>query len=409
MNSNNKIFIAGSLANGACFSMILPLLAPFIRQLGLTELQGGALVSAGALVMAISAIYISKQTQKFSIYQLLSIGFIGMAITWGLFAAVLSYGLSYSMSFIVLFSLLIFTRASTGFFMAMPQIALQSYVMTAFHSEQERSQNMAKFGALNSLGVVIGPLATTLLLTWSMLTPLWGAVAILMGMAVWIVLGFQAEQAPQVLQLQADTTAKLDILPTEKLQWSTLGIWLLLGFSLYVAIVSLNLTAGFYIQDRFHFDTYQSAMYFSQCSLIVGIALVLMQLAISKWFKWSIKQLLWVGLVMMVLGLILSVCASQIWTFQAAYIFYGIAVACLIPAFTTGAAQTAPTTLQTKIASLCTATQALSFVFAPLLSTGLYQWNQHLPYYFLLALMMGLMLYFSFKHIQANKDLSSVA
>lgn len=60
MNSNNKIFIAGSLANGACFSMILPLLAPFIRQLGLTELQGGALVSAGALVMAISAIYISR-------------------------------------------------------------------------------------------------------------------------------------------------------------------------------------------------------------------------------------------------------------------------------------------------------------------------------------------------------------
>ncbi|MDH0834815.1 MFS transporter [Acinetobacter johnsonii] len=409
MNSNNKIFIAGSLANGACFSMILPLLAPFIRQLGLTELQGGALVSAGALVMAISAIYISKQTQKFSIYQLLSIGFIGMAITWGLFAAVLSYGLSYAMSFIVLFSLLILTRASTGFFMAMPQIALQSYVMTAFHSEQERSQNMAKFGALNSLGVVIGPLATTLLLlTWSMLTPLWGAVAILTAMAAWIVLGFQGKQASQT-QERDETTAKLQDVPTEKLQWSKLGIWLLLGFSLYVAIVTLNLTAGFYIQDRFHFDTYQSAMYFSQCSLIVGIALVLMQLAISKWFKWSIKPLLWVGLVTMVLGLLLSLSASQIWTFQAAYIFYGIAVACLIPAFTTGAAQTAPTTLQTKIASLCTATQALSFVFAPLLSTGLYQWNQHLPYYFLLALMTGLMLYFSFKHIQANKDLSSVA
>ena len=408
MNSNNKIFIAGSLANGACFSMILPLLAPFIRQLGLTELQGSTLVSAGALVMAISAIYISKQTQKFSIYQLLSIGFIGMAITWGLFAAVLSYGLSYAISFAALFSLLILTRASTGFFMAMPQIALQSYVMMAFHSEQERSQNMAKFGALNSLGVVIGPLATTLLLTWSMLTPLWGAVAILTGMAAWIVLGFQGKQASQT-QERDETTAKLQDVPTEKLQWSKLGIWLLLGFSLYVAIVTLNLTAGFYIQDRFHFDTYQSAMYFSQCSLIVGIALVLMQLAISKWFKWSIKQLLWVGLVTMVLGLILSLSASQIWTFQAAYVFYGIAVACLIPAFTTGAAQTAPTTLQTKIASLCTATQALSFVFAPLLSTGLYQWNQHLPYYFLLALMTGLMLYFSFKHIQANKDLSSVA
>ena len=64
----------------------------------------------------------------------------------------------------------------------------------------------------------------------------------------------------------------------------------------------------------------------------------------------------------MVLGLLLSLSASQIWTFQAAYLFYGIGVACLIPAFTTEAAQTAPTMLQTKIASLCTATQALSFV-----------------------------------------------
>ncbi len=145
-------------------------------------------------------------------------------------------------------------------------------------------------------------------------------------------------------------------------------------------------------------------MYFSQCSLIVGIALVLMQLAISKWFKWSIKQLLWIGLVTMVLGLLLSLSASQIWTFQAAYIFYGIAVACLIPAFTTGQPKPHQPRYKLKLPVYRTATQALSFVFAPLLSTGLYQWNQHLPYYFLLALMTGLMLYFSFKHIQANKE-----
>ena len=399
MNTNNKIFIAGSLANGACFSMILPLLAPLIRQLGLTELQGGALVSAGALVMAISAIYISKQTQKFSIYQLLSIGFIGMAVTWGLFAAVISYGLSFSMSFALLFALLILTRASTGFFMAMPQIALQSYVMTAFHSEQERSQNMAKFGALNSFGVVIGPLATTVLLTWSMLTPLWGAVALLTVMALWIVSGFKGKQASQA-EGRSNHKAKAQAMTAEKLPWSKLGVWLLLGFSLYVAIVTLNLTAGFYIQDRFQVKAHDSAIYFSQCALIVGVALVLMQLAIAKRLNWSVKRLLWVGLVMMALGLVISLNASHIWIFQATYVFYGIGVACLMPAFTTGAAQTVSTDLQTKIASLCAATQALSFVFAPLLSTGLYQLNHDFPYYFLLVLMLGLMLYFGFKYIK---------
>lgn len=82
MDRNNKLFIAASLANGASFSMILPLLAPLIRELKLSELQGGAMVSIGALLMAISALYISKKQNKFSIYQLLSIGLVGMAITW---------------------------------------------------------------------------------------------------------------------------------------------------------------------------------------------------------------------------------------------------------------------------------------------------------------------------------------
>ncbi|MGE4315217.1 MAG: hypothetical protein AB7E56_03765 [Acinetobacter sp.] len=57
-------------------------------------------------------------------------------------------------------------------------------------------------------------------------------------------------------------------------------------------------------------------------------------------------------------------------------------MACLIPAFTTGAAQNAPKTLQAKVASWCTATQALSFVLGPIVSTGLYQWHKSYPYYF---------------------------
>ncbi len=46
-------------------------------------------------------------------------------------------------------------------------------------------------------------------------------------------------------RMGAKPQAKLQDVSTEKLQWSKLGIWLLLGFSLYVAIVTLNLTAAF--------------------------------------------------------------------------------------------------------------------------------------------------------------------
>lgn len=40
MQRNFKLLAWATLANGTCFSMILPLLAPLIRQLHLTELQG---------------------------------------------------------------------------------------------------------------------------------------------------------------------------------------------------------------------------------------------------------------------------------------------------------------------------------------------------------------------------------
>lgn len=415
-NRKNKIFIAASLANGASFSMILPLLAPLIRQLKLSEIQAGAMVSVGALLMAIAAIYISKHQNKFSIYQLLSIGFVGMAITWGLFTAILMYGLNTQLSLLILFILLMVARASTGIFMAMPQIALQSYVMTSFSDEKTRSQTMSKFGALNSLGLILGPLMTTVLLYWGILTPLWAAVIILLIMSVMIVFLFDqsssiaGSEQHQVhnksiknIIIEADHNQQVDV----ETDWNIKKCypWLSLGFSLYLAIVTLNLTAGFYIQDKFQVSVEQVAVYFAQCSLIVGVALVFMQILISKYLKWSLQRLLWVGLSSMVLALMITLFTDQLIVFQLTYVLYGISVACLLPAFTTGAAQTAPNKFQTKVASFCTATQAISFVVGPLLSTGLYQINQSYPYYLLIIVMCIMMVYFAVQHFKLTDQL----
>lgn len=424
MNKNNDIWMMATLLNGISLSMILPLLAPLIRLLKISELQAGLMVSASALLMSLTAMWISKKPNLQNHYYLLSIGFIGMSITWGLFSGVLSYGLMYSMPIGLLFTLLLLTRSSIGFFMAMPQIALQSYVMTRYLDETTRSQKMASFGALNSAGLILGPFLTTLLIIWGILIPLWLAVLLLTVMSMLIVGLYQhnGENAQQshskshapnnsaltyhfdedqhiqdtVLQKeisqQDSNHSQLVRLSDDDLRKSM--IWLILGFSLYIAIITLNLTAGFYIQDKFQFNIQQSALYFSQCLLIVGMVSVLMQIAISKWLNWSLTQLLMVGLSSMLIGLILSIYTQQIVIFQLAYVFYGIAVACLMPAFTTGASQSVSINLQTKIAALCTMAQALSLVVAPLMSTGLYQLNIIFPYYLLLSIFLLLSFYF---------------
>ena len=388
MKNNHLKFLAlAALINGTCFSMILPLLAPLTRQLHLSEFQGGVIVSAGAICMAIASIWIAKNKSNQSPQNLVNYGFIGMTITWALFTFILALGLEAILPSVLIFMLLVLSRASTGIFMAMPQIGLQSYVMTESTETTTRSKQMALFGAMNSFGMIVGPLATSLLLFGGLLLPMWFAVALLalVSLALFIFFKKTADirsDANKALEQNSNTVLNQQNIIKQSL------IWLALGFSTYVAIVTLNMTAGFYIQDKFFLSSQQSAVYFAQCMVVVGICLVVSQLLIVKVIKLHLNSLVLIGILTMCFGLLLSLYAQNIVVFQASYIFYGISVACLLPAFTTGAAQAVTKDSQVKMAGYCTATQAFGLIFGPLVSTYLYQFDQNLPFYFLFALMI---------------------
>lgn len=388
MKNNHLKFLAlAALINGTCFSMILPLLAPLTRQLHLSEFQGGVIVSAGAICMAIASIWIAKNKSNQSPQNLVNYGFIGMTITWALFTFILALGLDAILPSVLIFILLVLSRASTGIFMAMPQIGLQSYVMTESTETTTRSKQMALFGAMNSFGMIVGPLATSLLLYGGLLFPMWFSVALLALVSLALFMFFKKtadirSDANKALEQNSNTVLNQQNIIKQSL------IWLALGFSTYVAIVTLNMTAGFYIQDKFFLSSQQSAVYFSQCMVVVGICLVVTQLLIVKVIKLQLHSLVLIGILTMCFGLLLSLYAQSIVVFQASYIFYGISVACLLPAFTTGAAQAVTQDSQVKMAGYCTATQAFGLIFGPLVSTYLYQFDQNLPFYFLFALMI---------------------
>ncbi|MGR0303993.1 MFS transporter [Acinetobacter beijerinckii] len=387
MNNHLKFLALAALINGTCFSMILPLLAPLTRQLHLSEFQGGVIVSAGAICMAIASICIAKNKSNQSPQNLVNYGFMGMTITWALFTFILALGLDAILPSVLIFILLVLSRASTGIFMAMPQIGLQSYVMTESTETTTRSKNMALVGAMNSFGMIIGPLATSLLLYGGLLFPMWFAVALLALVSLALSMFFKKTG---YIRLDADKTSEQSsntVLNQQNIIKQSL-IWLALGFSTYVAIVTLNMTAGFYIQDKFFLSSQQSAVYFSQCMVVVGICLVVTQLLIVKVIKLQLHSLVLIGILTMCFGLLLSLYAQNIVVFQGSYIFYGVSVACLLPAFTTGAAQAVTKDSQVKMAGYCTATQAFGLIFGPLVSTYLYQFDQNLPFYFLFALMI---------------------
>ncbi|WP_277560826.1 MFS transporter [Acinetobacter beijerinckii] len=406
MNNHLKFLALAALINGTCFSMILPLLAPLTRQLHLSEFQGGVIVSAGAICMAIASIWIAKDKSNQSPQNLVNYGFMGMTITWALFTFILALGLDAILPSVLIFILLVLSRASTGIFMAMPQIGLQSYVMTESTETTTRSKQMALFGAMNSFGMIGGPLATSLLLYGGLLFPMWFSVALLALVSLALFMFFKKtadirSDANKALEQNSNTVLNQQNIIKQSL------IWLALGFSTYVAIVTLNMTAGFYIQDKFFLSSQQSAVYFSQCMVVVGICLVVTQLLIVKVIKLQLHSLVLIGILTMCFGLLLSLYAQSIVVFQASYIFYGISVACLLPAFTTGAAQAVTQDSQVKMAGYCTATQAFGLIFGPLVSTYLYQFDQNLPFYFLFALMILVGICIGWVLVRKEEEMSS--
>lgn len=401
MNQQLKFLSLAALINGTCFSMILPLLAPLTRKLQLTEFQGGVIVAAGAICMALASVWIARKQDQQSPQKLVNWGFWGMTATWAIFTLILYLGLNAIFPALIIFVLLVASRAFTGFFMALPQIGLQSYVMGTLTETHQRSQQMAMFGAMNSLGMIVGPFLTSIFLIGGLLLPMWIAVGALFLMSFVLSLRFKQRISNDDLSAESKNQIKPDIDDKAILKQS--AVWLVLGFITYVAIVTLNMTAGFYIQDKYQLNSHQSALYFSQCMLIVGACLVFTQIMIVKVLKLSLTSLVVIGLTTMCLGLVLSIWAATILIFQTSYIFYGISVACLLPAFTTGAAQSVSQNAQVKMAGLCTSVQALGLIVGPLVSTWLYRYNFNLPFYCLIFLMLVIACYFVWSEIYKAK------
>lgn len=144
-----------------------------------------------------------------------------------------------------------------------------------------------------------------------MLVSWWTAMVILALLSILILINYNKEETQDtVLHSQPDIPEQPSRHVRTDFSFHQVLLWLILGFSLYLAMITLNLTAGFYIQDHFNISAQQGAVYFSQCAFIAGISLVTMQILISKYLRWAVSHLLWVGLMTMLVGLLISLSTS---------------------------------------------------------------------------------------------------
>lgn len=369
-NKKAKAYLfVGLFAAYAGLMLANPVFPPLARQLGLTELQAGLVISVSALAFAICSPVWGWLSDRIGRKPVFIIGLAGLSVSYAVFAGTAHLGLIGFLTGAGLLAALFATRIIVGVMVGAVPVSAQAY-MADITASADRSAGMALIGAANGLGTLLGPALAALLVTFGLLAPFYAGAAIALVAALVLV----------ILMPPSPRTQRMDT-PPRILPWDH-RVWpfLFLAFATVIVIVLLQITLGFYLIDQFALEPVAAAQAASIGLLVVGVALAIVQGVFVTRFKWSPRTLLRAGAPIMVLGLTGAVVAPNLPLLVAGFAAMGIAGGLLFPGFTSGASLAVSENEQGAIAGLNAATTGAGAVLGPLIGTALYQIEITAPY-----------------------------
>ncbi|MBI1298528.1 MFS transporter [bacterium] len=353
-----------------------PLLAPLVRELGLTETQGGLIVTMAALLFALGGPFWGGHSERWGRKPVLLIGLLGFAVAYLLFAVITQLGLSGMLTPMVAFVMLVAMRATAGFMMSGVPVAAQAFIADNT-SASDRTAGIALLGAANGLGLIAGPALGAVLAGFGLLAPLYAA-AVAPLLAVVLVATQLQHHAPTINHKREPRLSPRD---------ARIRPWLLIGFTIIVALIGVQVTAGFLFQDRLNLTAQQTAQTLGAALVAVGITNVIAQLGIIRTFKIPPLTLLRVGVPLAAIGFAILIVADGLPMLMLSFVIAGLGLGLAIPGYTAAATLEVSTEEQSAVAGLTTAMQGFGAMTGPLIATSLYELRPEYPYLFTCALL----------------------
>ncbi len=347
--------------------VLFPVLPMFTRELGLTDLQAGLLLSSyplvGVFVSPLWGVFSARAGRRPAI----AIGLFGFGVGFTLF------GLGSS------FPQLLGARALGGFFSAAALPAVFAYVADVTPPEK-RNTAMGVVGAAIGLGVSFGPLMGGLLgPAFGLRVPYFvsGGIGIVSAIGVWFLL-------PESLtdEVRAEAESRREQLRESGVRRTDLVIALLplLGFSFLTGTgrIALDSTLGFLAQDRLQWSEREVGMVLFAAGMMVALIQGGAIRPLSK--RFSDSGLMLSGALVMGLGLLTVGMAGAAPGLVAGGLMVATGFALLTPTYNAIFSRAAEG-YQGEAQGLNNTAQSLSRVVGPTLFLALYQnVSQTAPY-----------------------------
>lgn len=354
--------------------ILTPLLPPLARDLALSEIQFGVVMSASAAVVALVSPLWGRQ-RALGRHSLLTGSLVGAAIGLAAFAATVQLGLAGVLSAGAVFALLLLSRGVLfGAALAALPVSAQSYVADLTPTTQDRVTGLARVGAAVGLGLVLRPGLGVLLAGFGVTVAMYAAPLLLAVFALVVGLLLPRDRPRHASEVPLDRTARLRF--TDARVWP----FFVAGGGIYLSTSLLQMSIAFLLQDRLGLDTARTVELAGLALLAGGVPMLVVQ-------AWVIPQLGWGPLRLMRVGVPITASAfaaiavlDSLPLLILAVIVSGVGHSLAIPGYVSGASLHVGPAEQGQVAGLVGSVNAATLVVGPLAATALYSLGAALPF-----------------------------
>lgn len=395
-----KFAIALSAALAVMAStLILPLIAPLVREIGLSSTQGGLMVSTGSLAMMLAAPLWGRLSERFGRRAVIVVGFLGILLGYLLFAFAARSALAGEIAGNSALAALTAARVVMGLFLIAVPAGAQA-LMADVTPPEKRAAGMALIGAATGIGMTAGPVLSGFLVRYGLTWPLFAAAALcaLGGLFGWVT-------------LRSHVHIRVERKPKSHHSTQFLRPWLVAGVVLWTMVATIQICGGFWFKDKLDLPAPAAAQLISIALAMVGAAMFTAQIVQLKLFRFAPRSLVVFGAAFMIAGNLLLLATGEAKWFMLAYVLMGLGSGWLLPGIMGGASLAAAADAQGVTAGLVAATQGIGFTFGPLLSTALYDVAPALPFQIMSAILALCALFFALRRpggfaLQEKEELS---
>jgi MFS family permease len=366
-----RTLLFASATMGFAQTVLFAILAPLGREVGLIEVQIGAIISCSSLTLFLVSPLWGRASDVWGRRKILLIGLFGYSIGTVVFAGVFQMALLGYFIPITALVLLIATRVANATAMAAVTPSSNAY-MADITTLQDRVKGMGGIGAAYNIGSILGPAIGGLLASISLVTPLYFSVILTLSAAV------------LTLYTLPERRITAPVTKLSRLKYTDPRIFpvVVAGVCLFMGFAIVQQTIAFRFQDVLGLTGVETAkivgisLMFSAASALFVQLLVIPRLSVRPFVLLRIS----IPIMMLACG-IMALSYTQN-SYLLAMFILGVGMGLAGPGFMAAASVAVSSDEQGAVAGLAGACPALGFTVGPLLGTYLYSLNGALPYWF---------------------------